>query len=164
VEAAVELSLAIATATVLGCAGVLKLADAGPFRYRALGVAEVGVAVALLVDRSRLGGLILGCGLGLVFTSYSLVHVERPCRCFGERFRVAGTARLVRPVAITAFSLGALLVWSFGATEATETSRALTSAVIGVILGCVVIAAPAVASPPEQPSELPSHPEVSTRV
>ena len=67
-------------------------------------------------------------------------------------------------VAITAFSLGALLVWSFGATEATETSRALTSAVIGVILGCVVIAAPAVASPPEQPSELPSHPEVSTRV
>ena len=98
-EAAVELSLAIATATVLGCAGVLKLADAGPFRYRALGVAEVGVAVALLVDRSRLGGLILGCGLGLVFTSYSLVHVERPCRCFGERFRVAGTARLVRPVA-----------------------------------------------------------------
>ena len=140
-----ELALVTATAVVLGVAGTLKVTGDEALRYRALGLAELAIAVGVVLPATRVVGLLAGAALGVCFTGYVLAR-DRPCRCFGERFRATSRlARLLRAGGVVVLC-GAGLAASLEAAPSAGTQWQLTPLVVGAVIGALVIVIPPVLS------------------
>jgi hypothetical protein len=143
---AVELALVAAAALVFGIAGAVKVAGEEALHYRALGVGEVGIALAALVPATRVGGLVAGTALAVGFTAYAAARDHR-CRCFGERFRAMSRATRVARAGSLLVLCGAALAASLGAVPAaSETKWRLTPLVVGGVIGLLVVLIPSVLS------------------
>jgi MFS family permease len=138
----VELVCSVACATILSVASVAKLGRSEPARNRAVAVVELALVVLLAVGATRTVALAGTTALSAGFVGYTLATADRPCRCFGQRFRVTSQkARLFR--SLGTFALAAL---GFVAALASSASTTLvaTSVVVGLILGVIVIVLPSI--------------------
>jgi hypothetical protein len=152
--ASAQLTLAVATASVLGVAGALKLASREPLPYRVLALAEIAVAAALLVGPTRPAGFGAACLLGIGFTAYAVTRVDRPCRCFGERFRATSrSARVLRALAVVALGAAGVAAWAADRTTGVG-SWPFTAALVGAVIGSLVIALPSVMTAGDGPAEV----------
>jgi hypothetical protein len=152
--ASAQLTLAVATASVLGVAGALKLAAREPLRYRAFALAEIAVATAVLVGPTRPAGFAAACLLGIGFTAYAVVHVDRPCRCFGERFRATSrSARVIRALAVVALGAAGIVAWATDRTTGVG-SWPFTAGLVGAVIGGLVVALPSLVTAGEGPAEV----------
>jgi hypothetical protein len=131
---------------VLGTASALKLMARSGYGDWIASTAELLVAAAIVPEVSRPFALALGCGLGVLFAGYSAVRADRPCRCFGDQFRVASRPlRIARALAVSLLCGGGLIAWrlSEGATD----HRTATAVVVGSVIAIAVVALPALLSP-----------------
>jgi len=136
----VELVCTVACATILSIAAVAKLGRSEPTRNRAVAVVEFGLVALLAVGPTRTVALAGTTVLSAGFVGYTLATADRPCRCFGQRFRVTSQkARLFR-------SVGTFILASIGLVaalaSAASTPLVATSVVVGLILGTLVIVLP----------------------
>ena len=74
-----EFGAAVACATVLATAGVLKLYSAGPRSDAFWACLEIAIAACALVPTGRVVGLAGSLVLGLAFTANGMMRAERPC-------------------------------------------------------------------------------------
>jgi hypothetical protein len=141
-----ELALAVGAAVVFGGAGAVKLFGRVSWPLRALGATEGLVAALILVEPLRPLGAGIGCVLGAGFVGHAIVRGDRPCRCFGERLEAKSRgARLARAAGSLGLCAGVAAAWATTA-NADGARYVLTSSVLGIVLGGIVVAAPAVAS------------------
>lgn len=148
-----ELVLALGAAVVFATAGALKLFGRVSWPLRALGGTEVLVAVLILFEPFRPIGASLGCVLGVGFVGHAIVRGDRPCRCFGERLEpTSRRARLARALGALGLCAGVVTAW-MTTTTGDGAEYVLTSSVLGIVLGVVVVTAPAVASLTEAESQ-----------
>lgn len=148
-----ELVLAVGAAVVFSTAGAWKLFGRVTSPLRVLGASELLVAAMILFEPFRPIGASLGCVLGVGFVGHAIVRADRPCRCFGERLEPASQgARLARALGALGLCAGVVTAW-IATTAGDGTEYVLTSSVIGLVLGVVVVTAPAVASLVEAESQ-----------
>jgi hypothetical protein len=146
--AAVELALSVGCATIFASAGVFKLVGSEPLHYRALGVVELVVAAALILEPTRTIALAVAVLLAVGFVGYSAVTAERPCRCFGERFKATSRkARTGRSLGVFVLALVALLARLVAGDPSTAARWHLTASVIGIVVGMLVVVLPTFVSP-----------------
>lgn len=144
---AAELTFAVALSCVLVSAGLLKLNRDAPTRDGALASLEILIGGAVLLGSSRPIAFAAGLMLGIGFTAYAVVRPDRPCRCFGSRLQATGpAARVVRASSVAAISLVGFLAWTMTRTAAEVNEWIATSILLGLFIGGLVVAVPALAS------------------
>jgi hypothetical protein len=153
----IELSLSVASAGVLVMASTLKLLARRSFGDWLVSSAEVLVAAAIVPEVSRPFALAAGCGLGLVFAGYSALRADRPCRCFGDQFRVASRSmRIARALAVSVLCGGGLIALRLSQSDVDH--RPATAIVVGSVVALAVMVLPALLSPAaERPRHVSSY-------
>jgi|GEM_PF-5881712 len=153
----IELSLSVASAVVLATASALKLVARRRVGDWLVSAAELLVAVAIVPEVSRPFGLAAGCCLGLVFAGYSAVRADRPCRCFGDQFRVASRSmRIARALAVSVLCGGGLIALRL--SQGGVDHRPATAIVVGSVVAVAVMILPALLPPAgERPRHVSSY-------
>ena len=145
-----ELSLSVAAALVMGMASAFKLLARSGYRDWIVSTAELLVAAAIVPVVSRPFALAVGCGLGFLFAGYTAVGADRPCRCFGDQFRIASRPlRIARALAVSLLCGGGLIAWKLSEGDADH--RTATAIVVGSAIALAVVALPALVSPAARP-------------
>jgi uncharacterized membrane protein HdeD (DUF308 family) len=140
-----ELVLAVGAAVVFATAGALKLLGRVSWPLRALAGTELLVAALIVFEPLRPVGAGLGCVLGIGFVGHAILRGDRPCRCFGRHLEpTSRRARLARALGALGLCAGVVTAW-VTATPGNG-DYVLSSSVLGIVLGLVVITAPAVPS------------------
>lgn len=149
-----EFGAAVACATVLATAGVLKLYSAGPRSDAFWACLEIAIAACALVPTGRVVGLAGSLVLGLAFTANGMMRAERPCRCFGDRFKVISRrTRTARALTLVMFAAAGLFAWVASGTQTTWGRWPVSAGLLGLLLGVSAITLPSVATSRPMPTE-----------